>query len=288
VVYADLHWGTSRDKPMQYLATGGSKPVGKEGGTFNFEIMVTPREGLRFVMGVFYVNQAGGWIGHKLAASTKLIPVVDDPAAPRETRLEPLGLEPLDDLAPGHPRPAALPRWLTGLLLLLAMMVAWRAGQPDAGASPGEGSRARWWQVLAALLALACLWELLGLEMRVGAWARTMARAGDFYYPRAVFQKVIISVATAGTIITLVFISRAQKAYRLLLVSFAVYFAIAVVNLLSLHAIDRVADLSWHGLSVVQALKLACALMVSQGVRKAKGVQHTAEADQNEPPAPLE
>jgi hypothetical protein len=39
------------------------------------------------------------------------------------------------------------------------------------------------------------------------------------------------------------------------------------VNLVSLHAIDKVADLSWHGMSLVQALKLGCSAMIVQGVR---------------------
>ena len=39
---ADLHWGTTRDTSIGCLATGGTRAVGKEGGTFNFEIMVPP------------------------------------------------------------------------------------------------------------------------------------------------------------------------------------------------------------------------------------------------------
>ena len=281
VVHADLHWGTSRDKPMQYLATGGAKATGREGGTFDFEILVAPRQGLRFVMGVVYVSRTGGWTSHRLAASTKLIPVLDEPTTRQESRLEPLGLQPLGDLAPGHPRPAEAPRWLTGLLFLIAMTVAWRAAQPATEIVAEGGPRARWWQVLVALLALCCLWELLGLEMRLGAWTRAMARAGDFYYPRAVFQKVVISVAAAGTLIALLFILRARKSLRLLLASIAVYLAIAVVNLLSLHTIDQVADLSWHGLSVVQALKLACAAVTLRGawLVVSRDRKRTAELD---------
>ena len=135
--------------------------------------------------------------------------------------------------------------------------------------------------MLVFLLALCCLWELLGLEARLGAWARAMAHAGDFYYPRAVFQKVVVSVAAAGTIIVLLSIWRTRKSLRLLLASIAVYLAIAVVNLLSLHAIDQVADLSWHRLSIVQALKLACAAVTLRGVWlvASRDRQHSAELD---------
>ena len=40
VLCADLHWGTSRDDAIGYLASGGTRAVGKDGGTFDFEIPV--------------------------------------------------------------------------------------------------------------------------------------------------------------------------------------------------------------------------------------------------------
>ena len=93
-----------------------------------------------------------------------------------------------------------------------------------------------------------------------------MARAGDFYYPRAVFQKVVISVAVAALAVFLLFVRRARSSRRLLLAGFGLYLGISVVNLVSLHVIDQVADLSWHGLTLVQALKLGCAAMTLRGV----------------------
>jgi hypothetical protein len=67
-------------------------------------------------------------------------------------------------------------------------------------------------------------------------------------------------------------IRRARISCRLLVISFAVYLVISAVNLVSLHVIDKVADLAWHGLTLVQALKLGCAAMVLQGVHRARRV----------------
>ena len=272
MLYADLHWSTSREKPMQYLTGASPKAAGKDGGAFDFDIMVAPREGLRFVMGVLYVSGAGGWSGHRLAASTKPVPAVSDAVAPGETRLEPLGMQPLDDPAAGHPQPAALPRLLTGLVLLAAMLAAWRPGRSTRASNNRLNLGFRWWQVLVVLLALASLWELLGLETWLLGWAREMARAEEYYHLRPAFQKSVISATAAATIIMLVLIWHVRKAYRLLLVSLALYLAIALVNLVSLHALDKVADISWHGLSLVQALKLVCATLILQSVRKARPV----------------
>lgn len=269
VLYADLHWGTSRDQPMQYLATGGPKAVGKEGGTFDYKIMVPHREGLRFVMGVIFWCREGGWSAHKLAASTKLIPVVTDKAPAPDTRLEPLGLQPPSDVPADHPRPAAFPRWLTGLLFLLAMVAAWRAGRSENAPDEASERQTRFWQALVVIFALACLWEVFGLEHWLGTRARAIARAGDFYYPRVAFQRIVVSAAVAATVLLLALVWRVRRSRRLLLVSLALYAAISLVNLVSLHAIDRVADFSWHGVTVVQSLKLVCAALICDSICKA-------------------
>ena len=78
----------------------------------------------------------------------------------------------------------------------------------------------------------------------------------------------MISLAVVATVLLLPFFRRVRSSHRLLLVSFALYLAISAVNLVSLHAIDKVADLSWHGVSLVQALKLGCATMTLLSVRR--------------------
>lgn len=258
---ADLHWGTTRDTSMGYLGTGGSKTVGKEGGTFDFEMRIPPAQGVRFVTGILFLSPTGRWDDHTLVAATEVIPVSSNTADKVETRLEPLRVQPPGDAKTEHPRPAAAQRWLTALLLLVAAVAAWGGGPSAGGSSGGPGHGNRWWQVLAVAMALASLWELFGLESWLGAQARAMARAEDLYYPRAVFQKVVISVTIAATILFFLFIRRVSSSHRLLLASFALYLAISGVNLVSWHPIDRIADLSSHGFTLVQALKLGCAAL---------------------------
>jgi signal transduction histidine kinase len=147
------------------------------------------------------------------------------------------------------------------------MIAAWSVGPSTKAPDVRAGPETRWWLALAVLLALASLWELFGLENWLGERARAMARAGDFYYSRALVQKLVISAAVAAMVLLLPFIQRTRSSNRLVLVAFALYVAISAVNLVSLHAIDKVADLSWHGMSLVQALKLGCSAMIVQGVR---------------------
>ena len=182
------------------------------------------------------------------------------------------GLKPLrkEGGTSGYLPPSAIPRRLTGLLLLAATLIAWGAGL-SANDPPGVPSiKTRAWQVMVLLLALACLWELFGLESWLGARGRAIARAADLYDARAAFQKIVISMAVAGTLLCLFFVRRARRSRRLLLVSFVIYLMIAGVNLVSWHTIDQVADLSWQGLTFVQALKLGCATMILEGLRRAR------------------
>jgi hypothetical protein len=261
---------------MSYLASGGRKAVSKQGGTLDFDIPVPSRKGMRFVMGVVYFTPTGNWSDHMLAANTELIPVVSDPAAAKQAQLEPMRLKRSSAPSPSHPPPAYAPRFLTGLLFLAVLMAAWSAGRSATAPEGRLSPETRWWQALVVLSALACLWELLGLESWLGERARALAHAQDFYYPRVVFQKTVISMAVAATILLLPFIRRTRGSHRLVLLSVSLYLAISAVNLVSLHVIDEVADLSWHGVSLTQALKLGCAAMALLGVWQA-GISHPEE-----------
>ena len=254
---ADLHGAARGDGPFSYLASGGFKPAGKGGGSFDFEIMVPPKDGLRYVMGVIFLSRTGQWQDHTLVTGTEVISVSSNTMGEVETRLEPLGLQDLGYSSKGQPSTAPVLRWLAGVVFLVGTVVAWDARRRASG--PKDK---RWWQVLAVLLALAGLWELLG----VGGWlderARGLAQAEDVYHSRYAFQKVAISVIVCGTALFMALVRRARGARRVLLAVFGLYAGLAAVNIVSLHAIDRIAGLSWHGFALMRTLKLACAVAV--------------------------
>jgi hypothetical protein len=266
---ADLHWAKARDVSNGFLASGGAMPVGRQGGSFDFEIMVRATNDLRFVHGIIFLSPTGEWNDHTFAATTELIPVTSSPAG-REPELVRLPVRLLEDYTRDNVRPTAIPRLMTALLLLASSVVAWVICGSVASQPERSNRRLRRWQVLAAALTLACIWELFGLENWVWMHVRALARAGDVYYSRAVFQKAIISVTIAATFVFLCLMWRKQRSHQVLLVFFGLYLAIAVVDLLSLHSIDKIAGLSLLGVTLVESLKLVCAAATLKGVWQAR------------------
>jgi len=266
---ADLHWAKARDTSNGYLASDGAKPVGRQGGSFDFEIMVRPTNDLHFVHGIIYLSPDGDWNNHTFAATTDLIPVTSGVNG-KATKLVRLPVRPLEAHARDTVRRTAIPRLITAMLFLVSSVIAWVICGSVAGESGRSNRRLRRWQVLAAALTLACIWELFGLENWVWIHVRALARAGDVYYSRAVFQKTIISVTIAATFVGLCVLWRKRRAHQFVVVFFGLYLAISVVNLLSLHAIDKYAGLSWLGVSLVEALKIVCAAATLKGVWQAR------------------
>lgn len=289
-VCADLHWSTTRDTSKGYLATGGAKAVQQEGGTFDFSVPVRSVNGLRFVEGIIYLSRTGRWEDQIQVAASELIPVVTNVATSSRTKLERLRVEPIAEDSRRHARAAAFPRLATAMMLFVAGSLVWtRVGARECGGKPGHKKQrkgqpptganvrsagGRFWpasnkdqyhRALALALAIAGLWELFGLENWLGTQARVMVRAENLYYARGVFQKTVISLAGVATVAFLVLVGRMRGFRRLLLAGCGLYGGVAVVNLVSLHAIDQVAEISWHGIMLVQALKLGCAAIVLLG-----------------------
>ena len=261
----NLHGSSVRDGSNDFLSPGGARLVGKEGGRFDFEIMVHPRADLHFVNAILFLSPNGDWKDHTFAATTELIPVTNaqdgDVSAMRRLAVHPLVRN--EERANGND--PAFPRLIVGLVLLAGSVMAF------AGSKPHRGG----WLVLAAMFALAAAWELLGVEGRVGTVARAWARAADVYYPREIFQKAVISLTFACVLGFLVLAWGRRKSYQPALLFFGLYLGITVVNLLSLHSLDVYAGHSCHGVNVVDALKLFCAAATLLCVLRARSGRRT-------------
>jgi hypothetical protein len=245
---------------------GGIKLVSGPDEIFDFSVPVSARPGMRFVMGVIYLSPTGNWSDRTRAAITRVIPVNTNGIPDLPLALESLPVQSLDETSEARPAPSAFPRILTALIFLLVAVKAATNGRSASDFQTNYGQTKRWWWMLASAFLLACLWELFNLETLLGDQARVWARAVDLYYPRVLFQKIAISGVAAATIFSLVRVWLRPIPYRGGLLFFGAYLGLAAVNLLSLHAIDQIAERSWHGLALIQALKLGCAGLTLRGI----------------------
>ena len=115
--------------------------------------------------------------------------------------------------------------------------------------------------------------ELTRIKRRAGvvghlaAWGRRLAEEGNLYDLRKPFQKALIAaVAAAAMGLFLLFIRALKKLGSHIFLwwvgmGLAAYLSASFISVLSFHAVDVVGDMTWHGLSPVDAARGAGALV---------------------------
>lgn len=260
----DLHWAIQRGKSQGYLISGGTVSVGSEGGSFDFNIKVPPKNGLNYVWAVIFLSPNGSWLNHTLLARTDLIPVKVTNGQSELIPVKVFGTEEVKKTSLKQ-KPHWLPQLVTALLFFGAGGL-WHKSKPPSAGSIHPEITPRLWGILSLALLCAGLWELFGLEIVLGHKARTLAKALEFYGSRYSFQKIVVSVVAAGSTLFLVWMIKFRPVYPFWMSCFGIYLGIAFVNLLSLHALDAIAGLSWQGVTFVQALKLGFAGIITFGM----------------------
>ncbi len=264
----DLNWSKTHNVSEGLLSIGGTKAVGLQGGSFDFNIPVPPKNGIRYVKAVIYLSPNGKWYSHTQAATTDYISVQLTGNQIQVVPMKPLKVEPLKKAPEVRPRSQLITRLPVALLFLMTAIL-WHKGLSSWANKIELGATNRFWHILTVALLFACLWELFNLETVLGDKARALARAGDFYYSRAIFQKAIISTVAAATVLFLAWLVIVRHPCRFWLACFGIYLGLATVNLLSLHAVDSVLALAWHDLTLIQSLKMVCAALTLYGIRRA-------------------
>ena len=276
-----LHRANAERKGWGYLASSGPSRPAAGGGTYSFVFDQVPeREDTSFAFALIFLSPTGKWEDATLAATAKYLPVTRDDAARADRGLRktqvynyPTAAETAraqakarTERTPGRPSVWVHP--LLGLLLLAAAVLSWiKARRSRTAAVPGETGESAVWLAIAVLLAASAAGELSGIAGHITAWGRRLAEVqGVYEFRRPVQKAVMAAVAAASLGFFILFIRAVRKPgpHRALWwagTGLAAFLAVSLVSVLSFHAVDVARGMVWHGVSPVDAVRGAGALV---------------------------
>ncbi len=273
-----LHHADAGRKGWGYLASSGPARPAVGGGTYSFVFVVPEHEDTAFAFALVYLSPTGKWEDGTQAVSTRYMPVVKKvaatpglglrrtpvyryPTAAEAGRTRSRGVRPR-----GGPSLWAHPL-LSVLLLAAAALCLVKAGRkrPEAGVL-AAGERMVW--ILFGFVLIICAAvELSGIAGHLAAWARRLAEEEHLYEGRKTFQKAAMAAAAAASLgLFFLFIRAVRRpgSHRFLWwagIGLADYLVVSFVSVLSFHAIDVAGNMTWHGISPVDGLRGAGAIV---------------------------
>ncbi|MCJ7488492.1 MAG: hypothetical protein MUQ25_20315 [Candidatus Aminicenantes bacterium] len=278
LISCTLHRAGTDRKIRGYLASSG--PARKAGGgeTYAFVFEVPEREGMAFASAIIFLSPTGEWPDGTRAVSTKLMPVKRNGPATENPGLKKTRVYHFSTAAESAASKAAErgPRrgpspWahpvIFVILLSSAALCRAKAGRKSPDTPPEEMKERSIWLAFAAVFVLGAFLELSGVVGHLAAWGRRLAEAGNVYDLRKPLQKAIMAAVAASALGLFLLFLRALKkpGSHLLLwwvgIGLAAYLSASFISVLSFHAVDVVRGMTWHGLSPVDAVRGAGALV---------------------------
>ena len=275
-----LHRANAGRGGRGYLASSGPSRRAVGGGTYSFVFTVPEHEATAFAFAVIYLSPTGRPQDSTKAASTKYMPVKGKDAASSDLRIRktrvyhyPTAAESVRTQAGARTerprgRPSVWVHPIIGLFLLAAASFsALKAGRTSPAAIPRRTRERTVWLIFAALLAASAVIELSGIAGHLAAWGRRFAEDRGVYELRRPAQKAIIAAVAALSLgLLLIFLRTPRRTGpdRSLFwagIGLAAYLAVSSVSVLSFHAIDVARGLVWHGLSPVDTVRGAGAMV---------------------------
>jgi hypothetical protein len=251
---ADLH---GQDTSRHYLgfasATAAAKPVPGQ-AEYRFELPIPPDGDLAYALGVIYLSRDGTWEGRVAAARLDPVPIAQSIPSDEELRPLPVSAYPISDRFE-PPREDDFPFQVLAAL-------AWAAcALLSLERSPGRASAA-----MAAACLAACLWELLMPETAISDLFRRASKSEGLYRLRQGPQILVsLAVIAAGFVGACLIILRSKKAGRAARwpawLCLCAYAGIAILRIISEHAIDALFAVSVAGIQAGQAARLCCAIL---------------------------
>lgn len=248
---SDMHGMTDKGESTGYISGGKQVQVIAGKNIYEYSIPVPINKTTAYIFPVVVLSRDGNWNGRIRAADTCAIPVAMQGSRNdlvNFTNRKAREIELRESAAEPEPR-----------LPAMAISVTWLAAAITAALS-GKKSRTGW---IAAAAITASLWELLSSSTILAGTLRDAAHGIGIYSSRLVPQQaltaaVIILLAAAAVYL----LSSGLELFSVLAwTGIAVYSCISLLQVFSLHEIDRLLSADIEGIHAGQIFKLAAALV---------------------------
>jgi hypothetical protein len=271
LVDCSLHRANAERKGWGYLASSGPSRPAAGGVSYTFSFVVPEREATAFAFAIVYLSPTGRWEDGTRAVSAPYMPVRKGGPGVSGTGLRRVPLYRYPTAAEaarakaGPPRPRGRPAvWIhpvLGALLVAAAAFASASARRRRASSPEGSSERSVWLAFAALLAVSAVFELSGLAAHLTAWGRRLAEGQGVYDLRKPVQEAIMAATAAGSLgLFFLFIKAVRRpgSHRFLWwagIGLAAYLSLSFVSALSFHAVDVAREMTFQGVSPVDALR---------------------------------
>jgi hypothetical protein len=278
MVDCTLHHANAERKGWGYLASSGPSRQAVGGGIYSFVFEVPEYKDMAFAFAIVYLSPTGNWQNGTRAVSTKYMPVRRDGPTAESARLKKIPIYRFPTAAESERAKAAGPRprrqpspWIHPVLAIFLLASAAfclaKAGRRNPDAGPDEAKERTVWLLFAAVLTLSAAAEVSGFVGHISSWARRLAQEEHLYEARKTYQKAIMSAMAAAALgLFFLFIKAMRRpgSHRPLWwagIGLAAYLSVSFAGVLSFHAVDVLRDMTWMGISAVDAARAAGVLM---------------------------
>jgi len=264
LLVVDLHWLTRRRAPRVLLTGGRPQRIPGAIGSCHVAIPVPGRGDMGFVQAVIYVSQSGRWEDRIRSAATEPIPVTSAIACGDRPETVHWAVHDLLPDPGSQPSPSTLGRAVTALLwLFVAARLAWACRNPLANGRTRSPYERRWLTITLCCALLAAAWQALALDSILGNEARRLAVDHGLYFEREWLQQLMTVAAAVGLASVIAWIATRSLSggMRTVLISLASLLALSTLSLVSLHAVDRLANVPYWQTPLMDWLRIAVTLM---------------------------
>jgi hypothetical protein len=256
---ADLHGMDSSRRNLGFVAATAPAILSPGRTEYRFEPAIPPGDDLASVQAIIYLSRYGTWESRGPTARLNPVPIASVPPSDDELHPRPAPAYPVSDRFE-PPRNDSFPVQILAALAWAACALMSLRRSPDTRSA-----------AMAAACLAACLWELLMPETAVSDLFRRASKSEGLYFvrrgPQVLISLAVIAAALGGSCLLLIRSFKAGRAARgFARLGLNAYAGLALLRIISVHAIDALLSVPVVGIQAGQAARICCAVLCAVGL----------------------